>query len=76
MLFDKIQDSDVVDMGNMTLEQEVLRDLTGSRHSYVAVLTAKTKGTLAIYDGGTDVWLRDNHIFRDVNVILQNCRIR
>ena len=35
----KIQGRDVVDVANMTLEQDVLKELTGSRCSYVAVLS-------------------------------------
>ena len=40
VLLGKIQCSDVVDMANMTLEQEVMKDLTGLRRFYVALLTA------------------------------------
>ena len=40
VLFGKIKGSDVVYIANLTLEQEVLRELTGLRRSYAAVLTA------------------------------------
>ena len=40
VLFGKIGGGDVVDVANLTLEQDVYIDLTGSRRSYAAVLTA------------------------------------
>ena len=40
VLFGKIKGSDVVDITNLTLEQEVSRELTESRRSYAAVLIA------------------------------------
>ena len=40
VLFCKIEGSDVVDVANFTLEQDVIRELTCSRHTYAAVLTA------------------------------------
>ena len=49
----------------------MFKDLTGSRRSYAAVLTADKKGTSAIHNGGRSERLRDNHIFRDVNLITQ-----
>ena len=55
VVFGKIQGSDVVEMANLTLEQDAFKHLTGSSHSYVAVLTATC-------DRGTDEWLRDDHI--------------
>ena len=38
VLFGKIEGSDVVDMVNLIVEQDVLKELTGSRRSYVALL--------------------------------------
>ena len=46
VLFGKIQGSDVVDVANLTLDLDVLRELTGSRHSYAAVLTSGKKMNL------------------------------
>ena len=46
VLFGKIQDSDVVDVANYTLEQDELKYLTGSGRSYAAVLTADKKNDL------------------------------
>ena len=46
ILFGKIQDSDVVDVANYTLEQDELKYLTGSRRSYAAVVTAGKKNDL------------------------------
>ena len=43
MLFGKINSSDVVDMANLTLEQDILNDLTGLRSSHAAVLTANKR---------------------------------
>ena len=40
VLFGKIGESDVVDVANLTLEQTVYTDLTSSRRSYAAVITA------------------------------------
>ena len=42
----KIQDSDVVDVANYTLEQDELQHLTGSGRSYAAVVTAGKKNDL------------------------------
>ena len=39
ILFGKIQGSDVVDVDNMTLEEDVLKYLIGSRQFYAAVYT-------------------------------------
>ena len=44
--FGKIQGSVVVDMANLTLQQDVLRELTGSRHLYAAVFTVNKKRDL------------------------------
>ena len=44
--FGKIQDSDVVDIANYTLEQDELKYMTGSGRSYAAVLTADEKNDL------------------------------
>ena len=41
--FGKIEDSDVVDMANMTLQEDLMRELTGLRCSYAAVLIASKK---------------------------------
>ena len=46
VLFGKIQDSDVVDVANYTLEQDESKYLTGSGRSYAAVLTANKKNDL------------------------------
>ena len=46
VLFGKIQGSDVVNVANLTLEQDMLKDMTGSRRSYAAVLTADKKRDL------------------------------
>ena len=46
VLFGKIEGNDVVDVANLTLEQNVLRELTGSRHTYAAALTADKKKDL------------------------------
>ena len=46
VLFGRIQDSDVVDMANLTLEQDILRELTGSRRCYAAVLMANNNWDL------------------------------
>ena len=59
----------MVDIANMTLEHYVLREVTGSRCSYTAVLTANKKRDPGTYDRGTDEWLRDKHIFRHMNLI-------
>ena len=40
VLLGKIEGNDVVDVANLTLEQDMLRELTGSRSSYAAVFTA------------------------------------
>ena len=40
VLFGNIQGSNVVDVANFTLKQDIMRDWTGLRRSYVAVLTA------------------------------------
>ena len=48
----KIGGSDVVDVANFTLEQDVIRDFTGTRRSYAAVLTADEDRDLR--DGGRD----------------------
>ena len=40
VLFGKIQGSDVVDVANLTLEQDILKELTGTRRYYAAVVTA------------------------------------
>lgn len=47
-LFVKIQGtcSNVVDVANLTLEQDVLRELMGSRRAYAAVLTVNKKKDL------------------------------
>ena len=42
----KIQDSDVVDVANHTIEQDELKYMTGSGRSYAAVLTADKKNDL------------------------------
>ena len=42
----KIQDCDVVDVANLTLEQDELKYMTGSGWSYVAVVTADKKYNL------------------------------
>ena len=60
MLFGKIQGSDVLDVANHTLEEEVLKELIGSRCSYTAVLTADKGRTSAIHDERTDEWLVDH----------------
>ena len=46
VLFGKINDSDVVDVANYTLEQDELKYLTGSGRSYAAVVTAGKKSDL------------------------------
>ena len=46
VLFRKMQDSDVVDVANYTLEQDELKYLTGSGRSYVAVVAAGKKNDL------------------------------
>ena len=46
VLFGKIEGSNVVDVANLTLEQDVLRELMGLKRSYVAVLTADRKRDL------------------------------
>ena len=62
MLFSKIQGSDVVDVANLTLEQDVL---TGTRHSYPAVLTADKKKDLRYLRWrNTQVVERQPHISR------------
>ena len=43
VLLGKINDSDVVDVANYTLEQDELKYLSGSGRSYAAVLTANKK---------------------------------
>ena len=48
----KIGGSDVADVANFTVEQDVIRDLTGTRRSYAAVLTADKNRNLR--DGGRD----------------------
>ena len=75
VLFGKIQDSDVVDVANYTLEQDELKYLTGSGRSYAAVLTADKKMTSAAPDGGLDEWLRDHHSIRDVNLITMSVKL-
>ena len=54
----------MVDVANLTLEQDVVRELKGSRHSCAAVLTADKKKDLRylqMYDGRAYKWLRDNN---------------
>ena len=46
VLFGKMQDRDVVDVANHTLEQNELKYVTGSRRSYVAAVTADKKNDL------------------------------
>ena len=46
MLFGKINDSDVVDVANNTLEQEESKYFTGSGRSYAAVVRAGKKNDL------------------------------
>ena len=46
MLFRKIQDSDVVDVANHTIEQDELKYMTGSGRSYAAAVTADKKNDL------------------------------
>ena len=46
VLFGKIQDSDIVDVANYTLEQDELNYLTGLGRSYAAVVTADKKNDL------------------------------
>ena len=47
VFFGKIQGSNVADMANFTIKQDVMGELTGTRRSYVAVLTA---------DKNSDLW--------------------
>ena len=68
--FGKVQDSDVVDVDNYTLEQDELKYFTGSGRSYTAVvLQLIRKMTFVAQDGGMDEWLRDYHSIHDVNLI-------
>ena len=48
---EKIQSSDVVDIADHTLEQDVLIELTGLRHFYEAVLTTNRKRTSDAHKG-------------------------
>ena len=70
MLIKKVQVSDFVDVTNMTLEQDMLRELVGLKCSYVAVVTDDNKKELWYLRQGMDKWFRDNnHILRDVNQV-------
>ena len=66
MLFGKIQDSNVVDVANHTLEQDDLKYITGSRRSCSAVVRKMASDA---HDGGTDEWLRDHQQIQHVNLI-------
>ena len=69
MLFGKINDSDIVDVANNTLEQEESKYFTGSGRSYAAVVRAGKKNDLrAAHDGGMDEWLTDYSI-RDMMIV-------
>lgn len=46
VLYGQIQGSDVVEVANLTREQDVCRELTGSRHSYAVVFTVSRKRDL------------------------------
>ena len=46
VLFGKIEDRDVVDVANFTLEQDIMRELMGTRHSYAAIITINKKKEL------------------------------
>ena len=70
MLFGKIQDSDVVDVANHTLELDELKYMTGSRRFLMRLfLQLIRKMTSAVHGGGKDEWLRDHHFIQHVNLI-------
>ena len=68
MLFGKTECSDVVDAAKFTLEQDILRELTGSRHSYEAVLTTNKNRDLRylrrrngrVVEGQPPTWSRES----------------
>ena len=68
VLFGKVQDSDVVDVANYTLEQDELKYLPGSGRSYAAVLTADKKNDLLRPRRRNGRVARDYSI-RDLNLI-------
>ena len=70
VLFGKINDSDVVDVANNTLEQDESKYFTGSGRSYAAVVAAGKKTTSAAHDGGMDEWLRDYSIRDTISVMM------
>ena len=74
VLFDKIQGSDVVDVANLTLEQDALKSWQDRDVHMWLYLPPIRKGTSDTYDEGTDEWLRYNHIFHDVNLITKNVK--
>ena len=71
-----LQHSNVVDVGNLTLELDVMRKLMELRRSYAAILTctANKKAASINYDGGTDDWLRDGHTLRDMKLIMKTAK--
>ena len=67
MLLGKIEGNDVVDVANITLEHDALRELTARDTLLMRLYLPPIRtGTSATYDRGKDEWSSDDHI-RDVN---------
>ena len=65
----------MVDVPNLTLEQDILRDMMGLRRSCLAVCTAIKTRTSGTYDGGRDEWFRDNkHLLYNMNQIVMTVK--